>query len=101
MFVGIVRFELFIPASRSLKEKRRVIRSLTDAVRRHCNVAIAEIDHQDLWQRTALGVSCVAGSRAQCEKVLQQVEKTMARTVVDGAEIVDRVFSYVSMEDLV
>ena len=95
------RFELFIPASGSLKDKRRVIRAVTDAVRNHCNVAISEVGHQDLWQRAALGVSCVAASSSRCEQVLQQVEKTVTRAAVDGAEIVDRSYAFVAMEDLI
>ncbi len=100
MFVGMIRLELFIPASGSLKDKRRVVRAVTDAVRARCNVAIVELDHQDLWQRAVLGVSCVASSIGQCERVLQQVEKTVARAALDGAEIVDRSSGFVALDDL-
>ena len=60
MFIGVGRFELFIPASGSLKDKRQVLRSVSGTVARRFNVSIAEVDFQDLWQRTALGVSCVS-----------------------------------------
>ena len=101
MFIGIARFELFIPASTSLKDKRQVLRKVTTVVRNKFNVSIAEVDHQDLWQRASLGISCVAESTGHCRKVLQEVEKAVARSVVDGAEIVDRSVEVVSAEDLV
>ncbi len=91
MFVGVGRYEIFIPDSSSLKDKRQVLRSITTTVRKKFNVAIAEVDHQDLWQRSAFGVSCVAESGLQCRKVLQEVEKAIARAAIDGGEIIDRV----------
>jgi uncharacterized protein YlxP (DUF503 family) len=100
MFVAVGRFELFIPASGSLKDKRAVVRSVTQSVARKFNVSIAEVDHQDLWQRSALGVSCVSESMSHCRKVLQEVEKAMARAALDGAEIVGREIEIVAMEDL-
>lgn len=94
------RYELFIPASSSLKDKRRVVRSATATVRAKFNVAIVEVDHHDLWQRAALGVSCVGESSGQCRKVLQEVEKLIGKTVVGGAEIVDRSVDIVALDDL-
>ena len=100
MFIGVARYELFIPESVSLKDKRRVVRSATATVRAKLNVAIAEVDHHDLWQRAALGVSCVAESSGRCHMVLQEVEKLIGRTVVGGAEIVDRSIDVVGLDDL-
>lgn len=100
MFIGVARFEIFIPASRSLKDKRQVLRSVTSHVQHRFNVSIAEVDHQDLWQRAAFGVSCVAGSALQCRKVMQEVEKAIARSALDAAEIVDRSLDVVALEDL-
>ena len=100
MFIGVGRYELFIPASESLKDKRGILRPITSAVRNKFNVSVAEVDHQNLWQRAALGVTCVAESIGQCRKVLQEVEKGMSRAAIGGAEIVDRTVHFVSMEDL-
>jgi uncharacterized protein YlxP (DUF503 family) len=99
MFVGIARYELFIPASRSLKDKRQVLRSVTNAVRRKFDVAIAEVDHQDLWQRASLGVSCVAGTTGHCRKVLQEVERSISRSIVGSAELIQSTVDVVSPED--
>jgi len=100
MFIGIGRFEIFIPASESLKDKRQVLRAVTSTVRNRLNVSIAEVDHQDLWQRAAFGVTCVSESIGHCRKVLQQVEKSISRSVTDGAEIIDRSIVVVSEDDL-
>lgn len=100
MFIGVGRFELFIPASSSLKDKRQVVRSVTGTVARKFNVSIAEVEFQDLWQRTALGVSCVSESAPHCRKVMQEVEKAIDRCAIDGAEIIDRTIEVVALEDL-
>lgn len=100
MFIGIARFELFIPASGSLKDKRQVLRSVTAGIKPRFNVSIAEVEFQNLWQRAALGVSCVAESGGHCRKVLQEVEKTIGRLAIDGAEIVDRSVDVIALGDL-
>lgn len=100
MFIGIGRYELLIPASGSLKHKRQVLRAVIDSVRKRFNVAIAEVDHQDLWQRAAVGVSCVSSTMGHCRKMLQEVEKAIGRVAVDGAEIIDRTVDVVSLDDL-
>ncbi|MFN2588586.1 MAG: DUF503 domain-containing protein [Actinomycetota bacterium] len=100
MFVGVARLELFIPHSSSLKDKRHVLRSITDGVRRKFNVSIAEVAYQDLWQRAALGVVCTSESIGQCRKILQEVEKVIGRAALNGAEIVDRATEVVAWEDL-
>ncbi|MEA2461845.1 MAG: uncharacterized protein QOH90_2022 [Actinomycetota bacterium] len=100
MFIGVARFDLFIPASRSLKDKRQVLRSVTQNVRNKFSVAIAEVDHQELWQRAALGVSCISASVSHCREVLEEVERTVGRVAAGSAEIVDREVQIVALEDL-
>lgn len=100
MFIGVARFELFIPAAQSLKDKRQVLRSITTNVRNKFVVSIAEVDHQDLWQRSAVGIACVAEGGAHCRNVLQEVEKLIEKVAIDGAEIVGREIEIVAMEDL-
>jgi uncharacterized protein YlxP (DUF503 family) len=80
MFVGIVRIELHLPGSASLKDKRSVVRSLKERIRQRVHAAVAEVDHQDLWQRAALGVAVISGERRQIGEMLQSV-----RNLVEGA----------------
>ncbi len=100
MFIGVGRYELFIPESTSLKDKRRIVRAVTQNVSNKLHVSIAEIDHLDKWQRAGIGVSCVAGSIGHCHKVLQEVEKVISRAAIVGAEISDRETTVVSLEDI-
>ncbi|TMQ56587.1 MAG: DUF503 domain-containing protein [Candidatus Eisenbacteria bacterium] len=87
MFVGIVRIELHLPASRSLKDKRSVVRSLKDRIHQRVAAAVAEVDHQDLWQRAALGVAVVSGERRHVGEMLQSVRRLVEAT--HGAELLD------------
>jgi len=73
MIVAIARAELHLPASRSLKEKRQVIKSLVDRCHHRLRVSIAETGHQDLRQRAELGVALVHGNRGQAERILEQI----------------------------
>ena len=87
MFVGIVRIELHLPASRSLKDKRSVVRSLKERIRQRVSAAVAEVDHRDLWQRAALGVAVVSGERRQVGEMLESVRRLVDAT--HGAELLD------------
>jgi len=73
MFVGIVRIELHFPGAGSLKDKRAILRSLKERIRHRVQAAVAEVDHQDLWQRGALGVAVVSGENGQVAELLQSV----------------------------
>jgi uncharacterized protein len=87
VFVGIVRIELHIPASRSLKDKRSVIQGLKERIRHRVRAAVAEVDHQDLWQRAALGVAVVSASAHHVDEQLQSVRSLVQAT--HGAELLD------------
>ncbi len=79
MLVALERFDLRIPGCRSLKQKRHVVKSLTNALRSTHNVSVAEVDHHDLWQRAAIGVAAVGGQEYHLRKVLHEVEKLVER----------------------
>ncbi len=87
MFVGVVRVELHIPAAQSLKDKRQVVRSLKDRIRDRVHAAVAEVDHQELWQRAALGVAVVAADHGHATELLQSVRRIVEQAW--GAEITD------------
>ncbi len=87
MFVGIVRIELFLPGSSSLKDKRSVLRSLKERIRVRVHASVAEVDHQDLWQRAALGVAVVSGERRQVGEMLQSVRNLVES--VHAAQLLD------------
>jgi uncharacterized protein YlxP (DUF503 family) len=73
MWVGTLRLELHLPASDSLKAKRSVLNHVKDRVRSRFNASIAEVDHQDLWQRATLGVAIVGGEAGVLDRVLRDI----------------------------
>ena len=79
MLVALERFDLRIPGCGSLKEKRHVVRTLAAGLRSKFNVAVAEVDHQDLWQRTAIAVAAVSAERYHLKKVMHEVERFVER----------------------
>ena len=79
--------ELRIPMSESLKAKRHVIKHLTVGVHGKFNVAAAEVDHQDQWQRATIGYTCVSSTAFHAEKMLREIERFVARD--DRVEILD------------
>jgi hypothetical protein len=79
MLVALERFDLRIPSCGSLKEKRHVVKTLTHGIRSTFNVSVAEVDHHELWQRTAIAVATVAGEQYHARRVLHEVEKLVDR----------------------
>src|SRR5215813_10376931 len=73
MPVGLLTLELHIPDAQSLKDKRQVLRSLKDRLRRDFNVAVAELDHHDVWQRSVVGVVTLSNEETHLKEVLQKV----------------------------
>ena len=87
MPVGLLTLDISIPESRSLKDKRQVLRSLKDRLRRRFNVAVAELEHQDVWQRAVIGVVTLGDQPGLVEQslraVLQDSELQLGRYLVD------------------
>jgi len=75
MFIGVGRVDLRIPASGSLKSKRHVVKGLVGGLRAKFNIAVAEVEFQELWQRAALGYSCISSTAFHAEKMLREVER--------------------------
>lgn len=72
-----MRVDLRLGAVHSLKEKRHVVKSVTGRLQRTYLVAVAEVDHNDLWQRATLAVAAVANSVGQVERILHRVERDL------------------------
>ena len=73
MPVGLLTLELHIADAQSLKDKRQVLRSLKDRLRAHFNVAVAELDFEDTWQRSVVGVVTLANEEHHVQEALQKV----------------------------
>jgi hypothetical protein len=73
MPVGLLTLELHIQHAQSLKDKRQVLRSLKDRLRAKFNVAVAELEHHDTWQRSVVGVVTLSNEEQQVQESLQHV----------------------------
>jgi hypothetical protein len=87
MVVGVMKVSMMIPGSGSLKSKRKVVRSLLDRLRAKFNLAAAEVEDNDLWQRAGLGLAFVSNDRSFVNSVMDKVLDFMERNT--DAEIID------------
>lgn len=85
--IGVLTLEMRFENSHSLKDKRHVVQSLKERLRHKFNVAVAEIDYQDLWQRAAVAAVTVSSDHGHAALVLQSVEKEAAALL--GPELVN------------
>lgn len=97
MLVALVRFDLRIPGSHSLKQKRHVVKTLMNGLRAKFNVTVAEVEHQELWQRAAIAVAAVGGQEYHLRKVMHEVEKFVERWA--EVELIDVELSIHGPED--
>ena len=98
MSVAVVQIEIVIPEAASLKDRRRVVRSLKDRLRREFNVSVAEMDETaDLWQRASIGLCTISAdaacARGRLERACDAAVRWLAgqEVVVRGVEILDQV----------
>ncbi|WP_078380859.1 DUF503 domain-containing protein [Sutcliffiella halmapala] len=71
--IGYLECDCMIYDAQSLKDKRAVLQRIMTRLKQRFNVSVAEIDHQDVWQRTKLGIVSVSSSKVITEKELQKV----------------------------
>ena len=92
MVIGLVTLEVHLPHARSLKDKRQVVERVKDRLRARFNVAVAELDHQDLWQRATLGVVSLSNERAHLARLLEAVASESERLL--GGDLVESHIEY-------
>ncbi len=92
MTIGVVSWELHLPAAQSLKQKRSVLKSLKDRLHNAFNVSVSETAHHEVWQRAELTACVVAGDRRHAAQVLAAVDRFVADT--SGCRIIDSVTTY-------
>lgn len=77
--VGLLKIDIHLPESGSLKEKRVVLRSIKDKIRNNFNVSISESDNHDKWQLATFGIACVANDKRYLDGVLNKVKNFFER----------------------
>jgi len=92
MPIGLLTLEIHIADARSLKDKRQVLRSLKDRLRAHFNVAVAEMDHQDVWQRSRVGVVSISNDGKHLEESLSAVAAESERVL--GRDLISQEIEY-------
>jgi len=89
MPVGLLTLDLYIPDAQSLKDKRQVLRSLKDKLRSEFNVAVAEMEHHEAWQRSLIGVVTLSNEekhvREVLNKVLSEADRILGSLLVNQA----------------
>lgn len=95
MPIASLTLELNIEAAQSLKDRRQVVRSLKDKLRTTFNVAIAELDSAELWNRATIGVVSISPSRDYLDGLMKNVERAATRIANNnGADVADSFVEY-------
>jgi uncharacterized protein YlxP (DUF503 family) len=81
--IALLTLDIHIPHAHSLKDKRMILRSLKDRLRAKFNVSVAEVDHQDLWQRAMVSAVTVGSDEVFLQKVLQEASEEAERIAPD------------------
>jgi uncharacterized protein YlxP (DUF503 family) len=97
MHAAAVQFDLHVPQSRSLKAKRAAIRPIVDGLRHRFKVSVAEVDHQDQWQRATIGVAVVSSSDGHLREVLDSVERFVVNAT--DVELLDQEIAFLDPAD--
>ena len=96
MVVGILKITLIIHGNSSLKGKRKVVKSLLDKLRSRFNLAAAEVEDNDLWQRAGLGLALVGNDRrfinSSMDKVLDFIYRTSDAEIIDSDSEIINIF---------
>ena len=88
--IAYLMLEIRIEGAHSLKDKRQVVRSVKDGLRNHFNVAVAEIDASEAWQRATIGVVSISDSRDYLDGLMRNVERHAMRVANNtGGEVTD------------
>lgn len=94
--IAFLTLELHIEAAQSLKDRRQVVRSVKDKLRGSFNVAVAELDAGELWNRATIGVVSVSNSRDYLDGLMRNVERSAMKIANNhGAEVADSFVEFI------
>jgi hypothetical protein len=96
MAIATLTIELSIPLSRSLKDRRQVVRSMKDRLRQGFNISVSELDEAITWQSATLGVAAISSSRDYLRGLMAEVEQAAVRLAAEnGAEVRDAFWDFI------
>jgi uncharacterized protein YlxP (DUF503 family) len=86
-FVALLTIHLHFPDAGSLKAKRKDLASIKAQLQTRMNVAVSEVEHQDLWQRATLAAAAVGGSQSAVEQAADRVERFLDARLPQGVRV--------------
>ncbi|MBL7032089.1 MAG: DUF503 domain-containing protein [Nitrospira sp.] len=92
MIVGLLTLDLHIPEANSLKSKRKILKSLIERIKNKFNVSVAEVDSQNLWQRSVIGIAYVSNETVMINRIFEKI-----RTQVNNTHSVELINSDMEM----
>jgi len=92
MIIGLLTLEIYMPYSHSLKEKRKTLNKIKDRLKKKFNIALAELDYLNKWQRSKIGVVTLNSQKSMVEKVFQKIIRELEENI-DG-EILQKELYY-------
>jgi uncharacterized protein YlxP (DUF503 family) len=99
-FVVLMRVHLTFPTVGSLKGKRAELNRVKALLRDRVGASVAEVAHQDAWQRSTLAVAVAAGSPGRADQAADAIERALLARVGDNVSVERRVASFSDLEDL-
>jgi uncharacterized protein YlxP (DUF503 family) len=99
-FVVLLRVHLTFPGAGSLKGKRAELNRVKALLRDRLGASVAEVAHQDTWQRSTLAVAFAAGSVARCREAADSVQRALDARLPQGARVESRLASWSDLEDV-
>ena len=81
MIIGLLTLEIYIPYSHSLKEKRKTLNKIKDRLKKKFNVAFAELEYQNKWQRTKIGLATLNTQKMMVEKIFQKIVREIEENI--------------------
>jgi uncharacterized protein YlxP (DUF503 family) len=96
-YVLALTIHLHLPENGSLKGKRRELLAIKAALSRRFGASVAEVDHQDLWQRSTLAAGLVSGSIGELEKTASKLERYLDSRFPDSIRVERRLVSFADL----
>ena len=97
-FVVLMQVHLFFPDSGSLKAKRAELNGVKAHLRQRMGASVAEVAHQDSWQRATLAVAVAAGSVGRCEEAADAIARALDARCPEGVRVERHVASWSDLE---
>jgi uncharacterized protein YlxP (DUF503 family) len=99
-FVVLMRVHLHFPDAGSLKGKRAELNRVKAHLRERCGASVAEVAHQDTWQRSTLAVALAAGSPGRCNDAADAVSRLLDARFPQGVRVERQLASWNDLESL-